>query len=253
MRLSILLLCCFWLFSCGDKPVAGPKQGYFFLTTPKTTRGGGEEVRPYDREIQFNQEYIVAFKRGFDRKQVLREVYEVRTHKLYRFLTHHKTWLVYVEEHPESLIDVASNVAQDYYDSRIVSYEKGNKTIRGFETQCLLYRDKEGNPKKMWIMPTVPFYLNLIPAFAKHVKGMPVEMAEDSGLDQDFTMFSMTYFDPNVSEAAFSTSMSGYIQADKQRFEAALMEVVKENNQYTDIDYEERLVWENNLRTLFLF
>lgn len=253
MRLLITLLCCLWLLSCGDKPIEGPKQGYFFLSTPQKTKGGGEEVRPYDREIQFNQEYIVAFKRGFDRKQVLREVYEVRTHKLYRFLTHHDTWLVYVEEHPESLIDVPNNVAHDYYDSRIVAFEEGNKTIRGFETQCLLYRDNEGRPKKMWILPSIPFYLGHIPAFAKHVKGMPIEMAEDSGLDEDFTMFSMTYFDRNVSEAAFSTSTVDYKKVDKQHFEAALEAVVIENYQYTDIDNEERSVWQNNLRTLFLF
>jgi hypothetical protein len=252
MRYLLILYAGLMLFSCSDQKVAGPREGYFYLTTPSGT-SSSDYFKPYDREIQFNSEYIVGFKRGFDRKQVLREVYEVSTHKLYRFLTHQKNWLVYVEQRPETLIDVRSDVPQDFYDARISRYEDGDKNIHGFETQTLLYRDKQGSPKKMWIAATIPFYLGHIPAFGKHVKGMPIEISEDSGLGLDVKLFSMTYFDRKVNEAAFSTSMAGYKEVDKAGFDAALQEVIKENSAYTDIGETELENWKNNLLSLFMF
>ena len=252
MRYLLIFCAGLLLFSCSDKKAAGPREGYFYLTTPSEL-SSSDHFKPYDREIQFNSEYLVGFKRGFDRKQVLREVYEVRTHKLYRFLTHHKTWVVYIEEHPETLIDVRSDVPGDFYNERIARYEDGDKKIHGFDTQTLLYRDKQGNPKKMWIAATIPFYLGHIPAFAKHVKGMPIEISEDSGLSFDVKHFSMTYFDRKVNEAAFSTSLAGYEKVDKARFDAALQEVIKENSAYTDIGETELEAWKNNLLTLFMF
>ncbi len=252
MRPLFFLFIFVGFFSCGEKPPAGYKQGYFYLTP---SAGGGVVDRFFrtDREIQFNQQYIVSFKRGFDKEIVLREVYEVATHKLYRFLTHHKTWYVYVEEHPETFIDMQTNVSESHYNSRIVPREDGNKKIKGFDTYELLYRDKEGRPKKMYVSPLIPFYLGHIPAIGKHIKGMPIEIREDSGLGLDDISFSMTYFDPKVSEPAFSTSEGGYIKVDKARFEAALQGVIDENFSFTDIHEEEREDWKHNFNTLFEF
>ena len=252
MRYLFFTLCCWVLFSCGEKAPKGYHQGYFYLTAPKSDIFG-KSFKPYDREIQFNQQYIVGFKRGFDQKQVLREVYEVATHKLYRFLTHKDTWLVYVEEHPEQLIDITTAVPDDYYDSRISAREDGDKNIRGFDTREMLFRDKEGRPKKMYVCPLIPFYLGHIPAIGKHIKGMPIEIREDSGLGLDDISFSMTYFDPKVNEPAFSTSEGGYIKVDKARFEAALQGVIDENFSFTDIHEEEREDWKHNFNTLLEF
>lgn len=252
MRYLFFTLCCWVLFSCGEKAPKGYHQGYFYLTAPKSDIFG-KSFKPYDREIQFNQQYIVGFKRGFDKVIVLREVYELATHKLYRFLTHHKTWYVYVEEHPETFIDMRTDVSESHYDNRIVPREDGNKKIKGFDTYELLYRDKKGRPKKMYVSPLIPFYLGHIPAIGKHIKGMPIEIREDSGLGLDDISFSMTYFDPKVSEPAFSTSEGGYIKVDKARFEAALQSVIDENFSFTDIHEEEREGWKHNFNTLFEF
>lgn len=252
MRYLFFTLCCWVLFSCGEKAPKGYHQGYFYLTTPKSDIFG-KSFKPYDREIQFNQQYIVGFKRGFDQKQVLREVYEVATHKLYRFLTHKDTWLLYIEEHPEKLIEIKTAVADDYYDSRISAREDGDKNIRGFDTKELLFRDKEGRPKKMYVCPLIPFYLGHIPAIGKHIKGLPIEIREDSGLDNDLIRYTMTYFDPKVNEQAFSTSGGGYIKVDKARFEAALQVVIEENSSYTDIGEAELEAWKSNFTSLFIF
>lgn len=251
MRYLFYLLFCLLATSCGKKQSTEYRQGYFYLTAASDS--GLKKFSAYDREIQFNEKYIVGFKRGFDQKQVLREVYEVNTHRLYRFLTHKNTWLVYVEEKPEDLINIRTDVADTYYDSRIVARPGGNKTIKGFETRELLYRDREGRPKKMYVAAVIPFYLGHIGSVSKHIQGMPIEIREDSGLDHDVVLFSMTYFDPNVNEAAFSTSETGYTRVGKEKFEEALLEVIKENFSYTDIGSDELTVWQNNLQSLFLF
>ena len=115
------------------------------------------------------------------------------------------------------------------------------------------YTETNKATQKMWIAATIPFYLGHIPAFAKHVKGMPIEISEDSGLSFDVKHFSMTYFDRKVNEAAFSTSLAGYAKVDKTRFDAALRDVIKENSTYTDIGETELEAWKNNLLTLFMF
>ena len=114
---------------------------------------------------------------------------------------------------PRNLIDVRSD-ARDFTMKGLPGTRMAGIKIHGFDTQTLLYRDKQGNPKNV-DRGYHSLYLGHIPAFAKHVKGMPIEISEDSGLSFDVKHFSMTTLIARSTKLRFSTSLAGYAKLTK--------------------------------------
>ncbi|MBK8701691.1 MAG: hypothetical protein IPN29_19890 [Saprospiraceae bacterium] len=227
-------------------------KGYFYLTTPKAEMISGKN-HLYSREIQFNADHVVGFKRTLDDKLALREVYEVKSHRLYRFITYDTINIYYLEDRPERLIDVRSDVPNTYFDSLIVHNPAGNKEIHRFQTHQLMIRDRQHRPKRLQCTTTIPFYLSHLPAFQKHFRGYPVEMTEESGLGSALTHYTMTYFTQDVNEAAFDMHTNGYRLVTREYFNRVIDRIASDMTAFTDISEEDVVAWKENFTTLFIF
>ena len=201
-------------------------------------------------EIQFNSEYLVGFKRGFDRKQVLREVYEVRTHKLYASspITKHGWCILRNTPKPSSMCAATPRDFIQWKDcpGTRMAIKKSTAMI---PKPC--YTETSKATQKNVDRGYHSLYLGHIPAFAKHVKGMPSKSVKTAG----WALMSNIFHDPLWSQRSTKLRLVPArlaVKVDKPGFDAALQDVIKETWLITDIGETELEAWKN-LLTLFMF